>query len=49
MTVFTKIPMCITYETNKRAWEWRCKFIYDGDVETMFGESIISKNLRNPQ
>lgn len=41
---FTKIPMCITYETNKRAWEWRCKFIYDGDVETMF-EKTSSRRI----
>jgi hypothetical protein len=32
----TTIAMSIRYETNKRAWEWRCNFIFDGDVETQF-------------
>ena len=41
---YTKIPMRLSYETNKRAWEWRCHFIFDGDVETMF-EKTSSRRI----
>jgi hypothetical protein len=33
---YVKIPMSLSYATTKRSWQWRCNFIFDGDVETMF-------------
>jgi hypothetical protein len=41
---YIEIPMSLRYETTKRQWQWRCNFIYDGDVETMF-EKTSSRRI----